>query len=890
VGREAELGRLNRWLTRAMEGMRQVVFVTGEPGVGKTTVVDAFMSQAAGRGNLRSARGQCVEHFGAAEVYLPVLEALGQLCRQPGARELVALLARHAPTWLAEMPALLDDEELEAVKRRVQGTTRERMLRELAEALEVLAAATPLVLVIEDLQWSDFSTLDLISLLAQRRGRARLLVLGTYRPADAVISRHPIRGLKQELQVRGQCEELALGCLTAAEVTQYLASRFPTHNSLAALGQLIHQTTDGNPLFMVNVVDYWLNCGVLVETDGQWRVAADVADARLGLPESLRQMIEKQLERLTPQERRVLEAASVAGREFSTSAVAAAVQEKLAPVEEWCEGLSTRGQFLRVHETETMADGTLTSRYRFIHALYQQVVYERTAALRQVRMHRQIGEWEEHAYGSLVRERAAQLAVHFERGHDYQRAVRYLDEAARNALRRSANREVVSLLTKALELLKTAPDTPERSRQELTMLISLGASLSALKGYGAREVENVMARALELCRQMEKTSELFFVLLRLAGLYMTRGEMRTARELGEQCLSMAQGDSNQDPLRLLWAHYLLGEISFWRGEFVPAKAHLEQGLSLYTSRKDYFRTFRGVDDPAVSCLLITGMALWFLGYPDQAVKKNREALSLAQELANPLSVAAVLHLACMLHQLRGELRETQERLEVLKAVATEQEFPLRLAGVTILRGWLLIVQAQEREKGLLQMRQGLTAFRATGTGVGEPWHLSLLAQAHGKLDQVDEGLAELTKALAFSDSNQQLFYEAELYRLNGELLLQSSARNQASATAKSRKSAGSSNRLKLDRGLESGVAGLEAQAEAHFLKAIEVARQQHARSLELRAVMSLARLFNRQGKAKAARQMLAGMYGQFTEGFDTADLKAARALLDERSIRRSPTL
>jgi tetratricopeptide (TPR) repeat protein len=520
-------------------------------------------------------------------------------------------------------------------------------------------------------------------------------------------------------------------------------------------------------------------------------------------------------------------------------------------------------------------------------ALYQQVVYERTAALRQVRMHRQIGEWEENAYASLVREHAAQLAVHFERGHDYQRAVRYLDEAARNALRQSANREVVSLLTKALELLKTAPDSPERSRQELTMLISLGASLSALKGYGAREVENVMARALELCRQMEKTSELFFVLLRLAGLYMTRGEMGTARELAQQCLAMAQGGSNQDPLRLLWAHCLLGEISFWRGEFVPARAHLEQGLSLYTSRKDYFRTFRGIDDPAVSCLLITGMALWFLGYPDQAVEKNREALSLAQDLSNPLSVAAVLHLGCMLHQLRRELRETQERLEALKAVATEQEFPLRLAGVTILRGWLLTEQAQDAEKGLLQMRKGLTAFRATGTGVGEPWHLSLLAQAHGQLDQVDEGLAELTKALAFSDSNQQRFYEAELYRLKGELLLQAGARNQAPATGKSRRSAGRSSRLKLDKGSDSGVPGFEAQAEAFFLRAIEVARQQQARSLELRAVMSLTRLFKRQGKAGAARQTLAGMYGQFTEGFETADLKAARALIKSNERRIS---
>ena len=349
VGRETERNQLLRWLTRSVRGNRQVVFVTGEPGIGKTTLVDAFLTQAAGGASLRIARGQCVEHFGVGEVYLPVLEALGQLCRQPGGEEVIALLSRHAPTWLVQMPALIGDQELEAVQRRAQGATRERMLRELAEALEVLTAATPLVLVIEDLQWSDFSTLDMISLLARRRGRARLLLLGTYRPADVIVNRHPMRAIKQELQAHGECEELALGCLTAAEVSKYLACRFAEHQAPAALARLIHQTTDGNPLFMVNVVDYWVSQGLLAETDGSWRLTSNI-DGRMGVPESLRQMIDKQLERLTPQERRVVEAASVAGREFSTVTVAAGLEEEQSPVEELCEGLANHGQFLLAGE------------------------------------------------------------------------------------------------------------------------------------------------------------------------------------------------------------------------------------------------------------------------------------------------------------------------------------------------------------------------------------------------------------------------------------------------------------------------------------------------------------------------------------------------------------
>jgi predicted ATPase len=312
---------------------RQVVFVTGEAGLGKTTLIEAFLEGIGGEGALWIARGQCIEQYGAGEAYLPVLEAVGRLCRDPEGPEVLPLLARQAPTWVVQMPWLVDDTTLQTLQHRVVGATRERMLREMAEALDVVTTLRPLVLVLEDLHWSDASTLDLIALLACRPESARLLVLGTYRPAEAMTPGHSPHAIKQELQVHRQCEELLLPFLSEAALAEYFAARFPGTALPAGLRRFVYRRTDGNPLFMVNVIDDWLAQGILVAEDGRWMLRQELVERGVGVPDNLRQIIQKQLDRLSPQEQHVLTVGSVAGVEFSAAAVAAGLGQEV--VQTW---------------------------------------------------------------------------------------------------------------------------------------------------------------------------------------------------------------------------------------------------------------------------------------------------------------------------------------------------------------------------------------------------------------------------------------------------------------------------------------------------------------------------------------------------------------------------
>jgi tetratricopeptide (TPR) repeat protein len=913
VGRDAELAQLHGWVAKALEGARQVVFVTGEPGIGKTTLVDAFLAQVGAGGwglgssspaafppqslapntqhsisNLWIARGQCVEHYGSGEAYLPVLEALGQLCRQPGREQVIALLSRYAPTWLVQMSALVSESELEGLQRKVQGATRERMLREMAEMIEALTAEQPLVLVLEDLHWSDYSTLDLLALLAQRRGPARLFLLATYRPADVIVSGHPLRAMKQELQVHGQCTEMVLRLLTGGEVSQYLAVRFPQQQFPAELASILRQSTEGNPLFLVNVVEYWVRQKVLVETGGQWRLTTKVEELAAGAPESLRQMIERQLERLTPEERRIVETASVVGGEFTAAAVAAGLAEQIERVEGWCEGLAKREQFLRSRGTETLTEGTVTGRYGFLHALYQQVLYERLAVVRRVRLHRRVGEWEERAYGGRVNEVAAELAMHFERGQDYTKAIVYHHQAGENAVRRSAHREAIAHLTQGLELLARLPDSPERTRHEINLQVTLGPALMATKGYAAPEVEQAYTRGRVLCEQREGTPHLLPVLYGLWTLYLGRGDLPAARELGEQFLSMVQ--RSNDPAPLLQAHFLLGDTLFWRGELDLARKHLEQSVALSGAQLHGSHTILyQVDYARVMAQSFESLVLWLLGYPDQAGRWSHAAVTLAQERHALLSLAYALTMAATLHLFRREESAAQDQAKVALSCSTEQGFPLFAAIGASVHGYLLTEQGHE-EAGFAQIHRGLATWRATGAELGRTSALAFLAEAYGKHSQVEEGMNVLTEALTDAERREERFYEAELYRLKGELTLRQSRASleQVQGTSKTKQKA------KIETDPRPLIPDSQGEAEACFLKAIAIAHQQKAKSLELRAVMSLVRLRQQQATRSGsprtqhaartqldeARSMLSEVYHWFTEGFDTKDLQEAKALLE----------
>jgi len=396
VGREAELAHLHRLFEKAMQGERQVVFVTGEAGLGKTTLINQFLAQLGGDRHLWSARGQCVEHDGAGEAYLPLLDALGRLCRGADGAHCIKLLQQHAPTWLMQMTALLSAEALMTLQRRGTGATQARMLRELAEALDVLTRDRALVLVLEDLLWSDAATLEWLGAVARRPEPARLVLIGTYRPVEVIVRAHPLRRLQQELQVHGLCEELPLSSLTEDAIAAYLAHRFGLETQeetrWQALARLVHQRTEGNPLFMVNVVKDWVQRAVLGEVAGQWKLYRRLDELAVGVPDNLRQLIEQQLDHLDAATQALLETASVVGLRFTAAAVAMGMEVSVDVIEAQCDLLVRREQFVRTRGTEVWPDGTTVAHFEFRHALYQEVLYQRISVTRRMRLHQRMGQ------------------------------------------------------------------------------------------------------------------------------------------------------------------------------------------------------------------------------------------------------------------------------------------------------------------------------------------------------------------------------------------------------------------------------------------------------------------------------------------------------------------
>jgi TOMM system kinase/cyclase fusion protein len=847
VGREQEIELLRERWAQVKDGVGQVVLVSGEAGIGKSRLVQVLKDQVATEPQAWLTPCQCSPYYQNSALY-PMIDLLERVAlrferEESPPQKLSKLegflvqyglpLAEAVPLFatLLSLPLAADYAPLTVSPEQ----QKQKTLHALLTILLRIAAQQPVLFVMEDLHWVDPSTLEFLSLLVDQGPTARILALFTFRPnfSPPWIGRSHLTQVTLPRLPRRQ----------AAEMTGRVA-----HNK-ALPPEVVEQVvakTDGVPLFVEELTKTVLESGLLQERAERYELTGPLPP--LAIPTTLHDSLMARLDRLAAM-KGMAQLGATLGREFS--------YELLQAVSPWDEETLQRGLHQLV-EAEFLYQRGLPPQatYRFKHALIQEAAYQSLLRSTRQQHHQRIAQVLEARFSEICATQPELLAHHYTEAGAMAQAVSYWQRAGQRAVERSAYVEAIGHLTKALEVLRTLPDTPELTQRELTLQIALGAALNVTKGFAAPELEGAYARARELCRQVGETPGLFPVLWGLWGFYLNRGELQTAHELAEELLNLAK--RVEDPALLLQAHHTLGPTLFHLGRVSPARIHLEQAIALYDPQQHRSHAFTyGGHDPGVCCRMYAARTQWLLGYPDQAVQRSHEALSLAQKIAHPFSLAHALCFVAGIHQFRREGQAVQEQAEAAMALSTEQGFASRLAMGLFLRGWALAEQGQG-EEGIAQMRQGLAARHAIGEDVDRAYYLTLLAEVYGRLGQIDEGFALLAEALAAVQHTREHWTEAELCRLKGELLLKQA----------------------VGVGLKPATTD---EAEACFHQALEVARRQQARSLELRTATSLSRLWQGQGKRAAAHELLAPIYGWFTEGFDTADLQEAKALLDELS-------
>ncbi|HEY0320437.1 MAG TPA: protein kinase [Pyrinomonadaceae bacterium] len=867
VGREDERAELRTCFDRTLSGQGLLVCVTGEPGIGKTTLVEDFLIDLNLSGEPSTiARGRCSERLAGAEAYMPFLEALDYLLRAEAGEHAARIMKLVAPTWYAHVAPLSQDDASGEVKTDIKSASQERMKRELSAFLQEISQIKPLLLFIDDLHWADVSTVDMLAYLASKFAGLRLLILTTYRSSDLLLAKHPFLQLKRDLQARGLCHQIMLQFLTSYDVESYLNLEFPENHFPKKLPDLVHSKTEGSPLFMVDMVRYLRDRNVIAESEGVWQLAQSLPDMDRELPQSVRSMIQRKIDQLDQEDVRLLVAASVQGYEFDSMVVAEALKIDPADAEERLEVLNRIHYFVRPIGEKELPDRTLTFRYRFVHVLYQNALYGTLMPTRRASLSASVAEALRTHFRDQESAVASRLAVLYEAGRDFERAAQYFLVAAQQAATVFANHEVVTLARRGLDLARLLPDTPERARQELLFHVTMGVPLMATRGYSMPEVEENYTRAHDLCKQLKVDSELLPVLSGLWLFYMVREEISKACEFAEQVVSLAE--SCDDPALKVEAHAMLGASLTHLGKFEEALEQLEKGSALYKEEGQPRLAFTG-HDPAMTCLSFSGWVLWSLGYPDRALRKAEEALALARRLNHPQTLALALFMMSFVHYMRREFEESRRQSEASMAVSLEHELPQTLAWSSAHHG-LSVAYLNQGDKGIRQARESIDRQRAMGAELARPNFLSMLAEVLGMYGRVDEALATIREALEVVERSNERAKETMIHLIKGQLLLKKAGLFDESVQIKVTADSGNKGRL-------------IKEAEECFLEAIRVAQEQKARSWELRATTSLCRLWQQNGKREEAREMLSQIYNWFTEGFDTTDLKEARALLEELS-------
>ena len=703
---------------------------------------------------------------------------------------------------------------------------RQRTLEILLAWLLAETTRHPVLFIVEDLHWSDPSTLEFLTLLIDQGPTARLLTLLTCRPEFAV-----------PWGFRAHCLPLTLNRLPQPQAIEMIG-RVAGGKALppAVMSQIAVQT-DGVPLFIEELTKMVLESGLLREGETCYDLKGPLPP--LAIPATLHDSLMARLDRLGPVKAVAQQGATI-GRTFAYDLLQAVAALDEATLQ---QGLRQLVETELVYQRGIPPQAT----YTFKHALIQDAAYQSLLRSTRQQYHQRIAQVVEDRFPETVETQPELLAHHYTEAGLSEQAIGYWQQAGQRASERSAYAEAIHHLTKGLELVSTLADPAAQAKHELAFQLTLGAALEATRGWAAPEVGHAYARAQEVCQQMAEAPERFRVLYGLWTFHLVRGDLLVACDLGTQLLRLAH--QQHDVTRAVEAHFALATALMFHGAVAGTRTHVEESLRLSGCQQDASRTSRIIAGTRAYGLIVAGWALWWLGYPDQAAQRADAALAHAQELVHPVTLTWVFCHGAIISQFRRAVPATYERAEAAIALGTAQGFQHVVAWSTVLLGWALAMQGQG-EVGITQMRQGLTDWQRTGAEMDRPHLLALLAEGYATVGQTELGLAILTEALATAEAHEQRFYEAELYRLKGVLLLAQSADQ-------------------------------HAEAADCWHQALVIARHQQARSLELRTAISLSRLWQQQGKHAEARELLAPIYGWFTEGFDTADLQEARALLEE---------
>ena len=838
VGRELEAGFLAERWEQAQAGAGQAVLLSGEPGIGKSRLTSELRTQVEQQDHTAVPLTFQCSPYSQNSAFYPIIDRFSQVLQfrpedapeHKVAKLCEALRPYHFPqaetlalfASLLSLPAPEDSPVLNLSPQRQKQKTQEALVAWFIEEAEQRAVYA----IWEDLHWADSSTLEVLSLFLDQLPTARILAVLTYRPE-----------FSPPWPVRSHMTQFTLARLGQAQMETMVGTVTGGKPLPPALMAEVASKTDGIPLFVEEFTKMVVESDWLHETDGHYELTGPLPT--LSIPSTLQDSLMARLDRLATA-KTVAQLGATIGREFSYALIAA-----ISPLGE--ETLSEGLQQLVTAELVYRRGLPPDAHYQFKHALIQDTAYQSLLKRTRQQYHQQIAQVLEEQFAEVAATQPELLAQHYTEAGLTEQALPYWQKAGQHASERSAHQEALSHVTTGLSLLQTLPETLARQQQELPLQLALGTAMTIVHGYTVPEVEAAYTRARVLCQQLGDTQDMFPVLYGLYQFYLARSDFPLARQLGEDLLGLA-AQRDEAPLSVI-AHYTLGMVSYYLGEQLSARRHFEKGIARYTPALRSSPLFRAGVDPGVGCHLYAAVTLWSLGYPDQALACVHGTLALASELAHPYSSAFSLIIAAQVYQFRWEEQGVSDHAAAAMTLSTEQGFPLFLALGTIMRGWAVTTQGRG-EEGLRQMRHGLTAWRATGAEVLVPYFLSLLAEGYARFGQVEAGLAVLQEGWEVMERTGQHLWHVEMSRLKGALLLQ-----------------------------QQGT--VQAEAEACFQQAIAIAQQQSAKSWELRAAASLARLWQQQGKRAEAHDLLTPVYNWFTEGFDTVDLKDAKTLLDE---------